>query len=89
MLGVGSPSVPVAPLQREKGVLCWVFPRATRPACLAQVSCSTLGVFYKQAQFCPATVGPWSSALTQVVGLSCALAHMRWAMLALAFAGRC
>ena len=44
MLGVGSPALPVAPLQ-IKGVLCWVFPRATRPACLPRVSCSTLGVF--------------------------------------------
>ena len=44
MLVVGSPALPVAPLQK-KGVLCWVFPRATRPACLARVSCSTLGVF--------------------------------------------
>ena len=44
MLGVGSPALPVAPLQK-KGVLCWVFPRATRPACLPRVSCSTLGVF--------------------------------------------
>ena len=44
LLGVGSPALPVAPLQ-IKGVLCWVFPRATRPACLARVSCSTLDVF--------------------------------------------
>ena len=44
MLVVGSPALPVAPLQK-KGVLCWVFPRATRPACLARVSCSILGVF--------------------------------------------
>ena len=44
MLRCGESGPPRCPFT-EKGVLCWVFPRATRPAYLTRDSCFKLGVF--------------------------------------------
>ena len=44
MLWCGGSSPPRCPFT-EKEVLCCIFPRATRPACLAPVSCFILSVF--------------------------------------------
>ena len=76
------------PLYRKRGTLLGF--SASHPACMPSASLlfHSKCILLKQTILCPATVGPWSSALTQVVGLSCALAHMRWVMLALALAWR-